>query len=159
MKLRKNTQTAGRLRLVPWGMCAARKPPCAEICCLEGLFSTPFRPSIELAHGLLKPLRDPNRPSGRQELDTPTGVLVTFPDRRSAPLTTGNKRSAAATLRNRRRYQTGVCAGWQWVKDRGRNWGRGYLFRHSCSPVSHPRACPEDPAPKLFTGSSAQGRG
>ena len=70
VKLRKNAQTAGRPRLVPWGMCAALRPPCAEICCLEGLFSTPFRPSIELAHGLLKPLRDPNRPSRRQELDT-----------------------------------------------------------------------------------------
>ena len=61
--MRKNTQTAGRLRRSIQGMCAALRPPCAEFCCLEGLFSTPFRPSIKLAHGLLKPLRDPNRPS------------------------------------------------------------------------------------------------
>ena len=138
LKLRKNAQTAGRPRLVPWGMCAALEPPCAEICCLEGLFSTPFRPSIKLAHGLLKPLRDPNRPSRRQELDTSASGHRCFSPPasfhwRSAPRTTGSKRSAAATLRNRRRYQTGVCAGWQWAKDRGKNWAWGYLFHSSSS--------------------------
>ena len=76
--MRKNTQTAGRLRLLIQGMCAALRPPRAEICCLEGLFSKPFRPSIELAHGLLKPLRDPNRPSRRQELDTPASRYRCF---------------------------------------------------------------------------------